>query len=194
MSPIRVIISPFQILIYLCIRFLVHPSAFLIHRAHRSTHAKNLVITAKAKAKEKSEQQQSKAPEDGESVDVEVHQGKDQREEWLWEQLLQQAAQKRANGLGIVDIDPGGDYDEEHEAAVHEAVKAEASEIHRRALLAEKATGTEGEDSIDDGATSTYAHTQTLGADVRRRMAEGTYEPHIDGAVRACLEKLSWWK
>ena len=175
-------------------RFLVHPSAFLIHRAHRSTHAKNLVITAKAKAKE-AKSEQDNATKEGGSVDAEVHQGKDQREDWLWEQLLQKAALSRSTGQlsahSIIELE---EDDDEYDQNNMEGGKSdETVGIARRSLLAEEITESGKTDTIE-GPKSTYAHTQMLGTKVRRRMVEGNYEPLIDGAVRACLETLPWWK
>ena len=235
-------------------RFLVHPSAFLIHRAHRPTVAKNLVITAKKhakKAKAQSDLQGHAAKKSsqhlqeaaaaaggkvsstaviakGAGVSSDAQQESARRAEWAWEAAAEQRATVVAAGkagahaaavAAAVDqlLFEDEEDEEEDEEEVEEAEAAEGGDGSsgggRRQLLfvgralsegdgagaarapppSEHGAGTPG-GAQGVGVTSTYAYTQMLGEQVRRRMAEGTYEPRGDRALRECLQKLSWWQ
>ena len=246
---------PPAILSSLLCRFLVHPSAFLIHRAHRPTVAKNLVITAKKHAKKAKAQSDLQghaakktsqhlkeaavaaeavkgssvaAAANGIVVSSDAQQESARRAEWAWEVAAEQRATVVAAGkagahaaavAAAVDQLLFEDEEDEEEDGeeVEEAEAAEGGDGSsgggRRQLLlvgralsegdgagaarapppSEHGAGTPG-GAQGVGVTSTYAYTQMLGEQVRRRMAEGTYEPRGDRALRECLQKLSWWQ
>ncbi|GAX83398.1 hypothetical protein CEUSTIGMA_g10823.t1 [Chlamydomonas eustigma] len=172
-------------------KFMVEPTTFLIHRAHRSTHAKNLVISAKKRQKIAYLPAQPAVPTDASVLPSlgkvrEIHQSftvlqtqrdVDDRKELS---LVNQAQGEEEGSFGGEEEDEVGPEEVEE----HSVAAAAVDESKGRSLLNDE----------DGKEESTYAYTQRLGAMARRRMAAGTYEPHVDAAVRACLERLPWWR
>ena len=186
----------------------MHPSVFLVQRAHRSTKAKNLVISAKLQAKKLKEDDSRQTLKSGV-----VQEKLLQKEEWEWEQAAQEkaGALKVAGGaregvaLGIemeTEVGAGAVSDEDAEVVEEAeqthagAAAAEVVVIRRQRSLSQSlgATAVVASSSALEDAMSTYAYTQMLGEIVRGRMRDGTYEPKVDSAVRACLRQLPWWQ
>eukprot|EP00798_Chlamydomonas_sp_ICE-L_P004033 gene4033-14112_t len=193
-------------------KFMVHPEAFLIHRAHKSTEVKKMVIAAKMKAKDTSDasreiigrSRKTRLSRFGDPVAMYAHITKlgemvrDAMAKGTYTATVDKVRDQMAKGTYIATKDKvrdqmaKGTYIATEDKVRDQMAKGTniATEDKVRDQMA-KGTNIATEDKVrDQMAKGTNIATEDK---VRDQMAKGTYIATVDKAVKVCIEELPWW-